>query len=276
MHATYVSVRLHKITWTDKEIYQKWTRKNGESLWPADCASLCMVHNQREFHCPASWLVSSAESNQGYWPGEWSNWLSRFRYAKIRHFLFEQKHWSRAVTIPRIKKCDLPMFWPNHRCRTWRMKKNTQWICILYLEYQIILQHSVRSVFYVFTLKMQADKNLYMTTNTSRVVFDFSKNMLQLQTLHSTSTLLLLFHAYWALPSDHVYILSDCKKEPEQELPSLHTMVGADPWQPPCCSFPESLGLVDSCLVHLLPLQPLTLPAESHFLRSCLPCFIVY
>lgn len=102
---------------------------------------------------------------------------------------------------------------------------------------------------------LDADNNLCVAINTSRAVLDFSSNKLQLppHTLHSTSTLLLLSFAVYTLPSVRVYILSDCKKEPEQELPSLHTMVAADPWRPACCCFPETLGLVNSCPIHLLP-----------------------
>lgn len=53
-------------------------------------------------------------------------------------------------------------------------------------------------------------------------------------------------------------------------------MVGADPWWPPCCCIPESLGLVDPCLIHLLPRQPLLTHLSPHLIPSLnkLPYFI--
>lgn len=59
------------------------------------------------------------------------------------------------------------------------------------------------------------------------------------------------------------------KNEPEQELPSLHTMVGADPSQLTCCGL---LAALWACLILVLLLnfpsnnvseQAACLPAES-------------
>lgn len=57
------------------------------------------------------------------------------------------------------------------------------------------------------------------------------------------------------------------KNEPEQELPSLLTMLSADPWRPPrCCFIPQNLELEDACLV--LPVSLPSIPAGAARLNT--------